>query len=94
MTGMSNEQTAPATGKKCLKVEYHNRHLVVGRPDEPRWYCRKCLKVEYCNRHLRAEFPPFATKRALKRRHGTCTGELEYSEGFLFLPKKGKMGHG
>lgn len=33
----------------------------------PRYYCSKCGAVEYCDKHLRAEFPPDATKKALKK---------------------------
>lgn len=57
----------------------------------PSMFCQLCGMIEYCDRHLRAEFPPDATERALKRRHAQtqCAGDFVYRAGILPRGKPG-----
>lgn len=44
-------------------------------------YCEKCGMTRDCMKHQRAEFPPDAAKKWLKKRHGNCDGEIKYRAG-------------
>lgn len=48
----------------------------------PYVYCEKCGMKRDCMEHLRAEFPPDAAKKWLKKHHAPCDGEIKYMCGF------------
>lgn len=47
----------------------------------PYVYCIKCMMRRDCTKHLRAEFPPEAAKKWLKKHHAPCDGEIRYMAG-------------
>ena len=49
---------------------------------DPIIYCVKCGMERNCMLHLRAEFPPDAARKWMKKHHKNCDGELKYRAGF------------
>jgi hypothetical protein len=45
-------------------------------------YCEKCGKERDCMLHMRAEFPPDAARKWMKKHHKGCDGKLRYKVGF------------
>ncbi len=60
----------------------------------PRIECELCGMVEYCDDHLRAEFPPNAARKAMKRRHKKIPGSTcdpshwHYSAGIIMSGRR------
>lgn len=48
---------------------------------DPEVYCVKCGRTRDCLKHLRAEFPPDAAKKWLRKAHKPCDGEIRYRAG-------------
>ncbi len=44
----------------------------------PIMYCDKCKLKRDCTLHMRAEFPPDAARKWMKKHHGDCDGEIKY----------------
>ncbi len=49
---------------------------------DPVIYCTKCGMSRNCMLHTRAEFPPDAARKSMKKHHKGCDGELKYRAGF------------
>lgn len=51
-------------------------------------YCEKCGMTRDCMLHQRAEFPPDAARKWLRKRHKNCDGELKYRVGLAAWPAR------